>query len=185
MIKCGITGSTGILGTEIIKNLPYKFIRFKGNITSISDIKKWLDENNFHIIIHLSSIVPVNEVNKNYLYAKRVNYIGTKNLVDLILKSKTKPSWFFFASTSHVYKTTKNLKKISETSKNSASSRYGHTKKLAENYIRNQLKSKKIKYCIGRIFSFTHKNQKKSFVVPSLYLKIKFNKKIILKNLNH
>ena len=38
MIKCGITGSTGILGTEIIKNL-LMFIRFKGNITSISDIK--------------------------------------------------------------------------------------------------------------------------------------------------
>ena len=38
----------GHFGDGNYKNLPYKFIRFKGNITSISDIKKWLDENNFH-----------------------------------------------------------------------------------------------------------------------------------------
>ena len=39
--------------------------------------------------------MPVNQVNKNYLYAKRVNYIGTKNLVDLILKSKQNHHGFF------------------------------------------------------------------------------------------
>ena len=55
MIKCGITGSTGILGTEIIKNLPYKFIRFKGNITNLR-YKKWLDENNFHILSFTSAL---------------------------------------------------------------------------------------------------------------------------------
>ena len=58
---------------------------------------------------------------------------------------------------------------------------------LAENYIKKKLKRVKIKYCIGRIFSFTHKNQDISFVVPNLFKKIKKskNKNNILKNLNH
>ena len=32
MLRCGITGSTGILGSKIIKDLKYKFYPFKGNI---------------------------------------------------------------------------------------------------------------------------------------------------------
>ncbi len=33
MLNCGITGSTGILGSNVIKNLKFNFIIFKGDIT--------------------------------------------------------------------------------------------------------------------------------------------------------
>ncbi len=185
MIKCGITGSSGILGKEIIKHLPYSFNKFNGDITSVSDIQKWLINNDFDIIIHLCSIVPISEVNKDYLYAKKVNYRGTKNLIDLIFKMNLKTKWFFFSSSSHVYKKTNNYKKINENFKKVPISKYGNTKYLAEKYIVKKFKKKRINYCIGRIFSFTHKNQKKSFVIPGINEKIKKNKKINLTNINH
>ena len=57
---------------------------------------------------------------------------------------------------------------------------------MAEEYIIKNFKKKKIKFCIGRIFSTTNKNQKKNYLVPDLKRKIKVSKKkIILKNLNH
>ena len=49
------------------------------------------------------------------------------------------------------------------------------------------LKDTKIKFCIGRIFSFTDKNQKKPFFIPSVINKLKKNKNknITFQNLNH
>ena len=63
---------------------------------------------------------------------------------------------------------------------------YGKTKLLAERYIIKQLKKSDSKYCIGRIFSTTNKNQKNNYLVPDLKKKIKESKKkIVLYNLNH
>jgi len=66
-------------------------------------------------------------------------------------------------------------------------SKYGKTKLLAENYFRENLKKNKINHCIGRIFSYTHPNQNKTFLVPSLFYRImKSNKKVInFKGLDH
>ncbi len=112
MLRCGITGSTGILGSKIIKDLKYKFYPFKGNIFNKKKVDEWLNKREYDIIIHLAAIVPTNEVNKNYKLAKNINFNGTKNLVDSIIKLKTKPKWIFYASTSHVYKIKKKNKKI-------------------------------------------------------------------------
>ena len=54
---------------------------------------------------------------------------------------------------------------------------------MAENYISNKLRNTNIRYCIGRIFSFTNKNQKRNYLVPDLKYKIKRSKKIGLRNL--
>ena len=48
---------------------------------------------------------------------------------------------------------------------------------MAEEYIIKNFKKKKIKFCIGRIFSTTNKNQKKNYLVPDLKRKIKVSKK--------
>ena len=51
-----------------------------------------------------------------------------------------------------------------------------------KNYIIKKFKLSKIKYCIGRIFSTTNKNQKKNYLVPDLKYKIrKTKKKLTLK----
>jgi len=184
MIKCGITGHTGNLGTTIIKdNKNIKFFKFKGDITNKNLVNKWVNLNDFEYVIHLAAIVPTKKVLKNYKLAKKVNFIGTKNIVDSIIKSKKKINWFFFASTSHVYSFSKN--KIKEKSKIQPISKYGKTKLFAENYIINKFKKSNINYCIGRIFSI-YDNRDNDFIISNLKKKI-LNRKstIILSNLNH
>ena len=181
--NCGITGHTGILGSEIIKNFPkVKFIKFKGDITKRHDIKNWINKNEISYIFHFAAIVPTRIVKEKFNYAYKVNYIGTKYLVDEILKSN-KIKWFFYSSTSHVYNFSK--KKITEKAKPNPISKYGFTKLKAEQYIQKKL-SKKIPYCIARIFSFTHKKQSSDFVIPSIIKKIKGkNKNYVFDNTNH
>lgn len=85
----------------------------------------------------------------------------------------------FFSSTSHVYKIKKISKKVDENSKISPFSKYGLTKKKAENYIINKLNNSNVKYCIGRIFSVSGVGQKKPYLIPSLIYKINKSKKKI------
>ena len=89
--------------------------------------------------------------------------------------------------TSHVYKVKKKNKKINELTKLDPSSKYGRTKMLAEKYLLKKFKQNKVNYCIGRIFSFVDKNQKKTFFSPRIFSEIaNTNKKTInFKNLTH
>ena len=179
----GLTGSTGSLGKVILKNNKnIKFKCFRGDITKRSEVLNWVNKNDINILIHLAAIVPIKEVNKNRKKAKQVNYLGTKHIVDACIKKKIK--WFFFSSTSHVYKSSN--KKITEKFLKKPISYYGKTKLLAEKYIIKHLEKSDSKYCIGRIFSTTNKNQKTNYLVPDLKKKIKQSKKrITLYNLNH
>ncbi len=180
----GITGSTGLIGSHFIKKYPkYKFIKFKGNILNKKEVEMWIKNSNFDKLIHLAAKVPTVYVNANYSIAKKTNYQGTKNLLNSILKFKSVNfRWFFFASTSHVYKI--NNKKISENNKLQAYSKYGYTKLLAERFLKKKFP---FKVCIARIFSLTHPNQHPSYAIPSIYRKISKSKEniLILKNLNH
>ena len=183
MIKCGITGPRGVLGRRIRQSLNYKFYLFKKDITNKNEVKKWVEKNDFDIFIHLAAKVPVNQVNKNYKKAYKVNVKGTSNLIDALNKKNNKPKWLFYASTSHVYKASHKSIKINEKNITKPQNKYGKTKLMAEKYI---IKNSRIKFCIGRIFSFTDKNQKSPYVIPSITKKIKLSKKgITLNNLNH
>ena len=182
MNKIGITGYSGSLGKILIKSNKYnKIYRFKGDIRKKADINHWFKNKNIDVIVHLAAIVPIKIVKRNKSKAFQVNYIGTKNLVNIALANNVK--WFFLASTSHVYKSSKN--KIKETGIINPISYYGKTKLLAEKFVIKKFKEKK-NYCIGRIFSTTNKNQKNNYLVPDLKKKIRKTKKTIeLKNLNH
>ena len=162
MNNIGITGSSGSLGKIFLKNFKDKVFCFKGDVRNIQIIEKWIKKNNINIIIHLAAIVPIKKVNNNLKTAYDVNFIGTKNIIDASVKFQLK--WFFFASTSHVYKYSK--RDISETNKKRPVSYYGKTKLMAENYIIKKLENLSIPYCIGRIFSTANKNQKKNYKVP-------------------
>ncbi len=182
-LHIGITGATGSLGKELLKyKNKFKFIIFKGDIRSRTKLKLWFKKNQFDAVFHFAAVVPIKIVNNNKKKALQVNYFGTKNIIDEICNNEI--NWFFFSSTSHVYSSSK--KKINENFKINPISYYGKTKKLAENYIIKKLKKRKTKYCIGRIFSTTNKNQKKNYLVPDLKRRIKdTNGEIILQNLNH
>lgn len=181
--RIGLTGSTGSLGKVILNNKKkLKIECFKGDITNYSEVENWVKKKRLNILIHLAAIVPIKTVNKNKKKAKLVNFIGTKNLVDACVDHNI--SWFFFSSTSHVYKSSE--KKIKEDATKQPISYYGKTKLMAENYIVKKFKNSKTNFCIGRIFSTTNINQKKNYLVPDLKFKIKnCKKKITLKNLNH
>ena len=177
----GITGSTGVLGSYIKKNLKnIKFDCFNGNITNKKDIQKWLKGKKFDALFHFAAVVPTKKVLKNYNHSKKVNYLGTKLLIDCVKKNQT-TKWFLFTSTSHVYNFKK--KKITENSQIKPISKYGLTKLMAEKYLLK--KSGEINICIMRIFSYTNFNQNVSFFIPSIYKKFLINDSIDLNNINH
>jgi len=174
--RIGFTGSSGVLGRSLIRKFnkkKFKIIPFQGNIIKKKDISNWIDKGNFKYIFHLAAIVPTQKVNNNYNYAKKVNYVGTKYLVDVI-NEKDSIDWIFFSSTSHVYGYSN--KPLKETSKANPSDKYGKTKFLAEECIRKKLNRNK-NFCIGRIFSLISLFQDKSFFLPSMLLKINKAKK--------
>ena len=188
MLKCGITGHSGTLGSKLIrKKLDFKFIKFKGNICNKETINHWIKKNRFDLIFHFAAIVPTKVVEGNFYYANKVNYLGTKNLVDAIIKSNSDLRWFFFTSTSHVYRFPKKKIQISERCKKKTISKYGITKLNAEKYIKQKLSISKIPYCIGRIFSFTHSSQKESYLIPSIVNKVSKSKGkyVVFNDMNH
>jgi len=136
-VKIGITGSSGVLGTNLRKVLCNEiFLCFNGKIQNYSDVYKWIKKNQFDSIIHLAAIVPTSDVNKNKKYSHKVNVDGTKNLINAINLHSKKRVWFFYASTSHVYKF--KTEKIKETDKTMPVSYYGETKMMAENYVKKK-----------------------------------------------
>ena len=180
----GVTGHTGVLGKALIqkfkKHKNIKIYKFSGDIRKKKDIQIWLKDKKFDAIFHLAAIVPTAKVEKFYSDALKVNYLGTKILIDEIV-NRDSTDWFFFSSSSHVYSFSN--KKIKENIKLKPISKYGLTKLKAEKYIEKRLF--KTKFCIGRIFSFTHYSQDELFFVPSLYKKFITQNKIELMNINH
>ncbi len=181
-IKCGLTGFNGNIGKCLVKNKSINFSFFRGDVRKLNDLKKWINKNKFDHLVHLAAIVPIKEVNKNKDKAYKVNTIGTENIVKAILQTENQIKWFFFASTSHVYSSSKS--KIKENFKIKPISYYGLTKFLAEKKL-IKLKRKNIKVCVGRIFSTANNNQRRNYLVPDLKYKIKMYNFLNLENLNH
>ena len=182
-MKIGITGSSGVLGQRLISYLNnYNLSKFRGDITSNFEVEKWIKYSNFDAIIHLAAVVPVDLVNKNKILAKKVNYEGTKIIIDNLKKFYSKKIWFFYASTSHVYEKSDFI--LKENSKIKTLNYYALTKFQSEQYLIKN--SEIVNFCIGRIFSYTSKNQSINFLIPNLISKLnKDENEIYLKNLNH
>ncbi len=179
-----ITGYRGVIGKKFIKKFKNnKFKVCKIDITKRKEVFKWVKNSKFEIFIHLAALLEEKNDNSDSNKALNVNYNGTKNIVDAINKYKKNSNiWFFFSSSSHVYAYSK--KKINEKSLVRPINNYGKTKLLAEKYLIQNLKSKKLKLCIGRIFSIADKNQKKEYFIPYIYSKIKNKTDLIFKGLN-
>jgi len=187
-LKVGITGASGVLGSELKKKINENLTIFRGDLTRKKDVYDWVKNNKFKSIYHFAAIVPIKEFNKSIKKSFKVNSDGTKYLVDAIIKFQSKKIWFFYSSTSHVYKLNNRPIKTKETDRCSPQSLYGLSKRDAEKYIMKKFSKYKYQYLIGRIFSFTHKNQKKTFFVPAIIeklLKVKNNKINTIKNVSH
>lgn len=163
-MKVGITGACGVLGsilTEKLTKHSYDFSSFEGDIRNTEEIREWVNSNEFDTVIHLAAIVPPSEVKKSLVQAFEINSVGTKNLVD-ILNEKSKNIWLFYASTSHVYKSSE--LPINEEGEIEPISEYGLTKYAGEVLAKKNYEN----LCIGRIFSMYHKTQKPPFLYPNI-----------------
>ncbi len=186
MKKIGITGSSGLLGKLLIKELKKKklgYSNFTGDITNSNKVSNWLrSQKNINYIFHFAAATSVISSNQNKKKSYLTNVLGTKNLLKSIKQTK-KRIFLFFPSTSHVYKFSK--KPIFEKDLILPISYYGKTKLLAEKEIRF-CKNKNFKYFIGRIFSIFHHKQKKPFLYPTVKYKIKKikSKRIYIENAN-
>jgi UDP-glucose 4-epimerase len=171
-MKIGITGSSGVLGQLLKKYLKnnYKVSEFRGDIRSKSQLRIWIKNSNFDSIFHFAALVPVNKVNRDPLLAYNVNVLGTINLLNELCALKKK-IWLFYASTSHIYKS-KNSP-INENDNVQPSTLYGYTKWMAEKICADVALKSNIDLCCGRIFSFYHYKQDKSYLFPSIKQKIK------------
>ena len=186
-MKIGITGGGGVIGKILKKKLKksnFKIINFNYDIRNSVQINKWVKKNNFDTIFHLAALVSVKECEKEPLKACQINIGGTIKILDAIANQKKKP-YFFFTSTSHVYKV-KN-KALLETDSIAPRSFYGYTKWLCEKIIESYSVKHNISYCCARIFSFYHNSQSKDFLYPSIKTKIKSAKqeKIYIDNSNN
>jgi len=169
----GITGSTGVLGKILLSRLESYGIElsvFKGDIRDYDSVKIWVLEFSPKAIIHLAAIVPVAYAQENPYEAFSVNVGGTKNLLDAIVEAKCSP-WFFFSSTSHVYRSSPIP--INESSELLPQNVYAETKIIAEQILQFYRRNIAMQICIGRIFSFYHETQKHPFLYPSVLKRLK------------
>jgi len=164
----GITGGTGTIGKILVAKLKeqgFNFSCFGKDIRDRDAVFNWIKDARPECIIHLAAIVPVKEVNEHPAIAYSVNIGGTINLIEALELNELKP-WFFYASTSHVYKST--LEPITEEHRIEPINTYGFTKLLAENILSEYSGKKLMQLCIGRLFSFYHATQKPFFLYPAI-----------------
>ena len=134
--KIGITGGNGLIGKILIKILRKKKIKYtcyRNDIRNLEQLNKWIKSNrDIDTIYHLAAIVPTNLVENNKKKSISVNFNGTMNIFNTLI-SANKNFWFFFASTSHVYKPQKKL--LVENDILKPSSFYGQTKLMSEKFL--------------------------------------------------
>lgn len=164
----GITGSTGILGgifVELLKKKEIEWTIFDGDVCDFEQMHAWISREKIDYLIHFAAKVPVSFVNNHPIDALTVNALGTFNILKSITLS-SKNTWFFYASTSHVY-ASKNSRLL-ETDVLGPQSTYGKTKLIGEEYVRYFMDHGGVKACIGRIFSFFDEKQDEAFLYPAI-----------------
>lgn len=162
----GITGGHGILGSVVATKCREQGLTtnlFPGDVTCTTDVRDWIAGDVFEAILHLAAVVPVSKVETEPESAMRVNAGGTHLILDILREVEQKP-WFFYASTSHVYKPSDSP--LNEEAPLEPLSTYGATKLRGEEACLAAAKA--LPVCIGRIFSYYHSDQAKPFLYPSI-----------------
>ena len=135
------------------KNLVHKDAKFfKLNILDKEKIHQILNSYKIDTIVHLASLINVEDSEKKPKEYFNNNYLGTKNL--LLSTKNTKVKKIIFSSSCAVYAQNKNLnKKLNEKSAIKPFSVYGKLKLKTENLILKFCKKNKQKCIILRFFN--------------------------------
>lgn len=202
-MKFLITGGSGFLGSYLIsalqkiskskiyiidKNKPkFKlknvvFIRQDLNYGNDIQLKNY----DFDYIFHMAAELGVKNVIDNPIYTFDKNYISTIKVLSFAKKNKNLKRFFYF-STSEVYSKLNRNGKMSEKDKLflpdifHPRTSYWLAKIVGEFLTINS----KLNYTIFRIFNVYGSDNKFTHVIPSIFEKLKSNKKVIFENPNH
>lgn len=191
-----ITGGAGYIGSKvsydlldagykiiIIDNLssgkkkliPQKAIFEKIDITNFKALEKLFKKYKFYSVFHFAARKKVEESQKYPLKYFKTNVIGTKNLLDLIVKYKAKN--FIFSSSCSVYGNALSYK-VTEKNFLLPTSYYGYTKLISENTIAEYKKKYNFNYAILRYFNVIgadHKLRTGEINTGSLFKNIVFS----------
>lgn len=166
-----VTGAAGYIGSKVAydlidsgfkvislddlsngykKLIPSNSRFFKIDITNFQNLEKIFKRFHFDAVYHFAAKKKVDESQKYPLKYFNSNVIGTKNLLDLIIKYKVRN--FIFSSTCAVYGNTPKTK-VSEKDFCLPESYYGYTKLISENTIIEYKKKYDFNYAILRYFN--------------------------------
>ena len=178
-MKVLITGANGMLGSNLMKLLPYETIGFSSKELDVSDSKKCvevLESENPNIIIHTAAYTNVEDCEVNPDKAYKINTIGTQNLVNYCIG---KEILFIYISSTGIYGTKKGKDPYNEFDVVNPTTIHHKSKYEAEKVVQNHL-SKYLILRTGWLFG-GDVSHSKNFVYKR-YLEAKNNREIYSDN---
>ncbi len=180
--KLLITGSTGLLGSNLRKILQYKFqisgvartyispyVDLQVDITNFRDLKSVMSKLKPDVVVHCAAIASHKDCDENKIYAKKLNFLSTLDLANLSAELDAK---FVFISTDAVF--SGNSSWYSEIDEVNPFSYYGELKVLAETYLVKNINN----YLILRGSFFGQSLNKKNSIFDFFYQNLKKSKNI-------
>lgn len=157
--KVLVTGTDGMLGSNLIKLLPYEIIGFNSIDLDVTDFTKCievLDYERPNIIIHTAAYTNVEdcEISKDKAY--KVNTLGTQNLVNYCIN---KDILFIYISSTGIYGLEKEKEPYNEFDEVNPTTVHHKTKYEAEKIVQNHL-SKYLILRTGWLFGGNIKHNK-------------------------
>ena len=174
MSSIGITGASGFLGRNLVKNKKLKNVKlilFTGNLLNEVDVNTFFKENKIDQVIHLAGTFSPpfsNLIEKNLLLTEKLLDTGIKFGIKKII----------FASTGAVYGEPLNLESF-EDDPLKPMTPYALSKMYAEEYIQYCSQNKNLQYVLLRFPSIYGPDNNKG-VIFNFIKGIKNDKKIIV-----
>jgi GDP-4-dehydro-6-deoxy-D-mannose reductase len=191
MKKLLITGSEGFVGQHLVNQLRGKYnivglshaesleseenIEYViGDILNKNRIYELLNQYKPEAIVHLAAIAQTWKIDSTTVF--NVNFFGTLNLYESILKVKQEDSSFnpkiLYISSADVYGKTKNAENISEDSPFYPVNHYAVSKVAADRLSYQFSLNNNLNIVVVRPFNHTGPGQRKGFFVPDMVSQI-------------
>ena len=199
-MKFIITGGAGFIGSHLVKFLVRKGHKIiiiddfsNGKMSNLKEVKKKISIiksdilnlnkvktiDNVDCLFHLAAKTSVIESIKNPKKYFKVNYKGTKSVMDFIKRSRIKK--IIFSASASCYGNTKKLP-TNEKQKIEPTNPYAKSKNMAENYIRKYSLKNKVNFISFRLFNIFGPNTNKTSPYSSVITNFlnQFKKKLPL-----
>lgn len=167
--RVAITGGRGVLAGAFDNRWDLR--AYPGDVVDLEGLSQWMsDHQPLDAVIHLAAIVPIPRVEADPWRAFQSNVVGTGHVLEAIRALEQRP-WTFVASTSHVYRSS--AQPLHEDCPLEPISLYGKTKWMAEELATILANKYDLPLCVGRIFSYSSAAQPDSYLIPSLFRRIR------------